>query len=87
MDIVSRDRQGDWTTLPACLIWGVVMAREIQRHEAYCARCHAKRPMVDGVEDTAKTGQRVVRGRCAVCGGAMIRLVHRNRDKAGSQAS
>ena len=72
---------------PPCLSdMVVVMGKDIRQHEAYCARCHAKRPMVDGVEDTAKTGQRVIRGRCAVCGGAMIRLAHWNHDHASPQA-
>ncbi|MHC1784458.1 MAG: type I DNA topoisomerase [Anaerolineaceae bacterium] len=41
--------------------------------EAYCLKCKEKREIVDAKAEYNKIGAPVVRGRCAICGGTIIR--------------
>ena len=48
---------------------------------SYCVSCRAKRPMINGHEETTESGRRALRGTCEVCGSNMFRFLP-NQDKA-----
>ena len=48
---------------------GIAMA------EGYCVKCKAKKPIVDGVEETMKNGRKAVKGKCPTCGAVMFKIL------------
>jgi hypothetical protein len=44
-------------------------------NEAYCVKCKAKREMVDAKEDTMKNGRPILKGKCAVCGTTICKIL------------
>lgn len=43
--------------------------------EGYCVKCKAKKPIVDGVEETMKNGRKAVKGKCPTCGAVMFKIL------------
>jgi hypothetical protein len=43
--------------------------------EGYCVKCKAKKPIVDGVEETMKNGRKAIKGKCPTCGTVMFKIL------------
>lgn len=41
----------------------------------YCMKCKAKREMKETVEVTMKNGRKAMKGKCAVCGTGMYKIL------------
>jgi hypothetical protein len=43
--------------------------------EAYCVKCREKRPIASPQEVTMKNGKKAMKGKCAVCGTGVYRIL------------
>ena len=43
--------------------------------EGYCMKCKAKREIKDAKETTMKNGRKAMKGKCAVCGTGMFKIL------------
>lgn len=50
--------------------------------EGYCVKCKAKKPIVDGVEETMKNGRKAIKGKCPTCGTVMFKILGRANEPA-----
>jgi hypothetical protein len=48
--------------------------------EAYCVKCKAKRPMVEGHQVTMKNGRNAMQGKCETCGTGMYKILPKQKD-------
>lgn len=55
--------------------------------EGYCVKCKAKKPIVDGVEETMKNGRKAVKGKCPTCGAVMFKILGGKAAPAAAAAS
>ena len=46
--------------------------------EAYCVKCREKRPIASPQDVTMKNGKKAMKGKCAVCGTGVYRIVGKN---------
>jgi hypothetical protein len=44
-------------------------------NEGYCVKCKAKREIKDAKEETMKNGRKALKGKCAVCGTGMYKIL------------
>ncbi len=43
--------------------------------EGYCVKCKAKKPIMDGIEETMKNGRKAIKGKCPTCGTVMFKIL------------
>lgn len=53
--------------------------------EGYCARCKAKRAIINVVEETRRDGRKVVTGDCPRCGEEMFKVLAEEFSEDGCQ--
>ena len=52
----------------------ILKGREVDKMQAYCVKCRAKREMKDTKSITMKNGKPATQGVCPVCGTKMFRI-------------
>jgi len=52
-----------------------ILKREVNKMQAYCVKCRAKREMKDAKAITMKNGKPATQGVCPVCGTKMFRIM------------
>jgi hypothetical protein len=50
--------------------------------EAYCVKCKATRPVIEGQIVTVKNGKQALKGKCPVCGTTMMKFLSSKQAQA-----
>lgn len=50
-----------------------------EKYESYCLKCKTKQVMVDAQKTVLKNGANAVKGKCAVCGTTVMKILPKEK--------